>query len=162
MRSVSQSILSLQYLLRRGFVNPGASYFLLFLTDNFVLEGILNALPGFSLFTLVFLYIFTAWLMKACDFCSGFMGDKFIRLSLMLFCVRIGDLCNSCFVGDFASLGVVRVVVVVLNVKTVLFQTIQFSVSRVSMSKTIPFQAIQFSINTHFQCQNCFISSNSV
>ena len=37
-----------------------------------------------------------------------------------------------------------------LNVKTILFQTIQFSVSTVSMSKTVPFQIIQFSISTQF------------
>ena len=37
-----------------------------------------------------------------------------------------------------------------LNVKTVLYQTIQFSVSRVSMSKTVPFQTIKFSMNTQF------------
>ena len=35
-----------------------------------------------------------------------------------------------------------------LNVKTVLYETIQFRVSRVSMSKTVPFQTIQFSIST--------------
>ena len=40
-----------------------------------------------------------------------------------------------------------------LNVKTVLYQTIQFSVSRVSMSKTVPFQTIQFSISTWFKCK---------
>ena len=43
--------------------------------------------------------------MGARDFyfsCSGFMGDKFLSLSLMLFGGRIGDLCNGCFVGDFA------------------------------------------------------------
>ena len=34
-----------------------------------------------------------------------------------------------------------------LNVKAVLYQTIQFSVSTVSMSKTVPFQTIQFSIS---------------
>ena len=37
------------------------------------------------------------------------MRDKFFSLSLMLFGGRIGDLCNGCFVGDFALLGVVRV-----------------------------------------------------
>ena len=40
-----------------------------------------------------------------------------------------------------------------LIVKTVLYQTIQFSVSRVSMSKTVPFQTIQFSISTQFKCK---------
>ena len=35
-----------------------------------------------------------------------------------------------------------------LNVKTVLYQTNQFSVSTFSMSKTVPFQTIQFSIST--------------
>ncbi len=37
-----------------------------------------------------------------------------------------------------------------LNVKTVLFQTIQFSVSTVSKSKTVPFQIIHFSISMQF------------
>ena len=53
--------------------------------------------------------------MGSCDFCfscSGLMGDKFFRMSLMVFGGRIGDLCNSCFVGDFALLGVVRVGVI--------------------------------------------------
>ena len=39
------------------------------------------------------------------------------------------------------------------NVKTTLYQTIQFSVSRVSMSKTVPFQTIQFSISSPFKCK---------
>ena len=37
-----------------------------------------------------------------------------------------------------------------LNVKTVLFQTIQFSLSTVLMSKTVLFQTIQFCISTQF------------
>ena len=37
-----------------------------------------------------------------------------------------------------------------LNVKSVLFQTIQFSISTASMSKTVPFQTIQFSIQNLF------------
>ena len=80
----------------------------MFLVGNFVLESILDALPAFSLFTLIFIYIFPAWLMRACDFClscSGFMGDKFFTLSLIFFGGRFGDTCNSCFVGDFALLG---------------------------------------------------------
>ena len=36
----------------------------------------------------------------------------FFSLSLMLFDGRIGDLCNGCFDGDFALLGVVRVGVI--------------------------------------------------
>ena len=40
-----------------------------------------------------------------------------------------------------------------LNVKTVLYQTIQLCVSTVSMSKTVLFQTIQFSISTQFKCQ---------
>ncbi len=40
-----------------------------------------------------------------------------------------------------------------LNVKTVLIQRIQFSVSTVAMSKTVPFQTIQFSISTQFKCK---------
>ena len=43
---------------------------------------------------------------------SGLMGDKFFSLSLMLFGGWIGDLCNDCFDGDFALLGVVRVGVI--------------------------------------------------
>ena len=49
--------------------------------------------------------------MGACDFClscSGLTGDKFFSLSLMLF----GDLCNDCFDGDFALIGVVDVGVI--------------------------------------------------
>ena len=37
-----------------------------------------------------------------------------------------------------------------LNIKTVLFQIIQFSVIIVSMSKTVLFQVIHFSISMHF------------
>ena len=37
-----------------------------------------------------------------------------------------------------------------LYIKTVLFQTIQFSISTVSMSKTVLFQAIQFTISLQF------------
>ena len=53
--------------------------------------------------------------MGACDFCFsclGLMADKIFCLSLMLFGGRIGDLCNGCFVGDFALLGAVRVGVI--------------------------------------------------
>ena len=70
---------------------------------DFVLSGILNVLPGLSLFALVFIYIFPTWLMGAYDFCSscsGFMEDKFFSLSLMLFGGRIDDLCNGCFCFD--------------------------------------------------------------
>ena len=63
-----------------------------------------------------------------------------------------------------------------LNVKRVPFQTIQFSINTVSVSKkkilfqtiqfiiqkTVPFQTIQFRISTQFKCQNSCISSNSV
>ena len=92
----------------RGFVGCWAFYYLVLIGD-FVVEGILNVLPGLSLFTLVFICI-----MGACDFlsCSARMGDKFFSLSLMLFGGRIGDLCNGCFNGDFALLGVVRVGVI--------------------------------------------------
>ena len=72
-------------------------------------EDSLNALPGLSLFTLVFICIFPAWPMRACGFClscSGFLGDN---LSLTVFVEQIGNLCKSCFVGDFALLGVVCV-----------------------------------------------------
>ena len=37
-----------------------------------------------------------------------------------------------------------------LNVKTVLFQTIQFNVCTISLSKQVQFQIIQFSTRTHF------------
>ena len=40
------------------------------------------------------------------------MGDRFFSLSLMIFGGRIGDLCDGCFDGDFALLGVVRVGVI--------------------------------------------------
>ena len=45
--------------------------------------------------------------------------------------------------------------------QTVLIQTIQFSLSTVSMSKTVLYQTIQFSISTQFKYQNSSISSNS-
>ena len=82
-----------------------------------LVEGSLNALPGFLLFILVFICIFPAWPMGACGFClscSGFLGDKFFSLSFSLSLIDfdgwIGDLCKKCFVGgDFALLGVVCV-----------------------------------------------------
>ncbi len=40
-----------------------------------------------------------------------------------------------------------------LNITTVLYYTIQFSVSTVSMSKTVPFKTIQFSISMLFICK---------
>ena len=55
-----------------------------------------------------------------------------------------------------------------LNIKTVLYQAIQLSVSTVSMSKTVPFQTIQFSISMQFKSnysliiKNISISNNSV
>ena len=49
-----------------------------------------------------------------------------------------------------------------LFVQTVLFQTIQFSVITVSMSKTVLFKTILFSISTQFKCENSSISSNAV
>ena len=60
----------------------------------------LNVLPGLSLFTLMFICIFPTWPMRACGFglnCSGFLGDKFFSLFLMVFGGWIGDLCKSCF-----------------------------------------------------------------
>ena len=56
-------------------------------------EGSLNALPGLSLLILVFICIFPAWLMGACDFCLGcssFLGDKYFSLSLTGFGGQIG------------------------------------------------------------------------
>ena len=40
-----------------------------------------------------------------------------------------------------------------LNVKTVLFKKIEFSITTVSMSKTVPFQTIQLSLSTQFKCK---------
>ncbi len=100
------------------------------LIGDFVVEGILNVLPGLSLFTLVFICIFVVWLMGSCDFCfscSGLMGDMFFSLSLMLFGGRIGDLCNGRFVGDFALLGVVRVGVIDRTCVFVWTTTLDFS-----------------------------------
>ena len=87
----------------------------LFLIGDFVVEGILNVFPCLSLFPLVFICIFVVWQMGSCDFCfscSCLLGDRFFSLSLMLFGGWIGDLCNGCFDGDFALLGVVRVGVI--------------------------------------------------
>ena len=53
-------------------------------------------------YTYIYIYIYTHT-----HSCSGLMGDKFFSLSLMLVGGQIGDLCNDCFVGDFALLGVV-------------------------------------------------------
>ena len=47
-----------------------------------------------------------------------------------------------------------------LNIKTVLYKAIQFSVSRVSMSKTVPFQTILFSISMLFKCKYNLIVKN--
>ena len=41
-----------------------------------------------------------------------------------------------------------------------LYITIQFSVSIVSMSKTVLFQTIQFSISTQFKCEYSLIVKN--
>ena len=49
-----------------------------------------------------------------------------------------------------------------LDVKTFLFQTIQFSESTVSVSKICLFQTIQFTIGMQFEYQNTSISNNSV
>ena len=47
-----------------------------------------------------------------------------------------------------------------LNVKTVLYQMNQFSVSILSMSKTVPFQTIQFNISTQFKYKYSLIVKN--
>ena len=44
-----------------------------------------------------------------------------------------------------------------LNIKIVLYITIQFSVTTVSMSKAVPFQTIQVCISTQFQCKYSLI-----
>ena len=49
-----------------------------------------------------------------------------------------------------------------LNVKSLLFQTIQFSLRTVPMSKTVLLQTIPFSISTLFKYRNSFISNNTV
>ena len=41
-----------------------------------------------------------------------------------------------------------------------LYITIQFSVSRVLLSKSVHFQTIQFSINTQFKCKYSLIVKN--
>ena len=85
------------------------------LEATLLLRVFFNVLPSLSLFTLVFICIFVVWLMGSCDFCfscSSLIGDRFFSLFLMLFGGRIGDLCNGCFDGDFALLGVVRVGVI--------------------------------------------------
>ena len=48
-----------------------------------------------------------------------------------------------------------------LNVKRVLYITIQFNESTVSMSKIVPFQTIQFSICTQFKYKYSLISLSS-
>ena len=48
-----------------------------------------------------------------------------------------------------------------LNVKTVVYITIQFSVTTSSMSKTVPFPTIRFSISTQFKCKYSLIVKNS-
>ena len=47
-----------------------------------------------------------------------------------------------------------------LNVKTVIYQTIHFRVSTVSMSKPVPFQTIHFSLSTRFQYKYNLIIKN--
>ena len=47
-----------------------------------------------------------------------------------------------------------------LKVKTILYKTIQFCASTVSISKTVPFQTIQFSISTRFLCKYRLIVKN--
>ena len=43
----------------------------------------------------------------------------------------------------------------------VIYITIQFSVSTVSMSKTVQFKTIQFSISTQFKCKYSLILKNN-
>ena len=67
-------------------------------------------MPSRTLFTLVFICIFAAWQMGTCDCLKDLfpIRPQQLNLSLMLLGGRIGDLCNGCFVGDFALLGDVR------------------------------------------------------
>ncbi len=46
------------------------------------------------------------------------------------------------------------------SISTVLYITIQFSVSRISMSKIVPFQTIQFGITTQFKSKYSLIVKN--
>ena len=70
-------------------------------TVSNLVEGVLNALLCLSLFTLMFICIFPAWPMGACDFyLNGFLEDNFFSQSSTVFCGRIGDLCKSCFHGE--------------------------------------------------------------
>ena len=55
------------------------------------------------------------------------MGDKFLSPSSMLFGGRMSDLCNGCFVVDFALLGVVCVGVVDLTCIFVCTTTLDLS-----------------------------------
>ena len=61
------------------------------------------------LFTRMFICIFPARPMGACDFylnCSGFLEYNFFSLSLRVFGGQLDDLYKSCFLGrDFALLG---------------------------------------------------------
>ena len=71
-------------------------------------ESSLNALHALSLFPRVFMCIYPAWPMGAYGFClncSGYLGDKFSCLFLMIFGERIVDLCEISFVGAFQLLG---------------------------------------------------------
>ena len=73
-------------------------------------------------------YELSKWgLVIFCFHCSGFMGDKIFSLSLILFAGRMSDSCNSCFVGDFALLGVVLVGLVEPTCVFVWTKTFDFS-----------------------------------
>ena len=108
--SVSLSILPIPQDLFRDLVDAWSLNCLLIICSDYVLdvdgpqsnlaEDSLNVLPGLSLFTLVFKYIFPGWPMWACGFClsgSGFFGDKFLSLSLTVFDWRTGDQCEHFF-----------------------------------------------------------------
>ena len=96
------------------FVHPRALDCLVPIGD-FGVEGILNVLPGLSLFTFGVHQYFRSFpngSLRFCLSCSGLIEDKVFSLFLMLFSGGNGDLCNCCFYGDFSLLAVVRVGVI--------------------------------------------------
>ena len=110
-RSVSLSILSILYVLCRGFVGCWALDCLVI--GDFAVEDILNEYIfectswSFLIHFGVHLYFRSLtneelWFLFSC---LG-LGRQVLSLSLMLFGGRIGDLCNGCFDRDFVFSGV--------------------------------------------------------
>ena len=69
------------------------------------------------------------YLLKSKTFLFQAISSQTVLIQSIQFCIGVDFVCTQ------------------LNFKAVLFQTIQFSVNTVSMSKTVPFQIIQFSIH---------------